>query len=523
MNKTFPPSLYYTLIVSLGGFIFGFDASVISGAIGFIDTEFGLSDWQQGIVVSSPTLGALIAMIFAGAISDAIGRRKALIIIAALYVVSAVCSALAPSFELLVLARFIGGIAFCSLIIAPMYISEISAPKNRGKMVSVNQLNIVLGFAISYFTNYYLLQLSYSDADWVMQLGINTQTWRYMLGLEVLPALLWLGLLLTVVRSPRWLMLKGKHDEAKQVIAILFDENQAQAQLNDIESSLSEKSWSTKERFGFLTAKAMRFPLMIGVILAIAQQITGINVIFFYAPTIFEQSGVGTNAAFMQAVWIGIANVVFTILAMATIDRWGRKPLLIVGLCGVIISMAIRAYGFNNATYMLTNETVVAATQTMEGVAEKIASMVNQTYYSDVSFKQALLSALSQQEYDVLQQSLLSGSISMNAPLVLFGIIAFVASFAVSLGPVMWAMLAEIYPNQTRGLAISLVGVINALTSFVVQLVFPWELMNFGAAITFALYGAFAVISLFLVVRYFPETKGRTLEEISQSLASRTK
>ncbi|GMM67329.1 sugar porter family MFS transporter [Alteromonas sp. MTD1] len=521
MNKTFPPSLYYTLIVSLGGFIFGFDASVISGAIGFIDTEFGLSDWQQGIVVSSPTLGALIAMIFAGAISDAIGRRKALIIIAALYVVSAVCSALAPSFELLVLARFIGGIAFCSLIIAPMYISEISAPENRGKMVSVNQLNIVLGFAISYFTNYYLLQLSYSDADWIMQLGISTQTWRYMLGLEVLPALLWLGLLLTVPRSPRWLMLKGKHDEAKQVIAILFDENQAQAQLNDIESSLSEKSWSTKERFGFLAAKAMRFPLMIGVILAIAQQITGINVIFFYAPTIFEQSGVGTNAAFMQAVWIGIANVVFTIVAMATIDRWGRKPLLIVGLCGVIISMAICAYGFNNATYTLTNETVVAATQNMEGVAEKIASMVNQTYYSDVSFKQALLSALSQQEYDALQQTFLSGSISMNALLVLFGIIAFVASFAVSLGPVMWAMLAEIYPNQTRGLAISLVGVVNALTSFVVQLVFPWELMNFGAAITFALYGAFAVISLFLVVRYFPETKGRTLEEISLSLASR--
>lgn len=521
MNRTFPPSLYYTLIVSLGGFIFGFDASVISGAIGFIDTEFGLSDWQQGIVVSSPTLGALIAMIFAGAISDAIGRRKALIIIAVLYVVSAVCSALAPSFELLVLARFIGGIAFCSLIIAPMYISEISAPENRGKMVSVNQLNIVLGFAISYFTNYYLLQLSYSDADWIMQLGISTQTWRYMLGLEVLPALLWLGLLLTVPRSPRWLMLKGKHDEAKQVIAILFDENQAQAQLNDIESSLSEKSWSTRERFGFLAAKAMRFPLMIGVILAIAQQITGINVIFFYAPTIFEQSGVGTNAAFMQAVWIGIANVVFTIVAMATIDRWGRKPLLIVGLCGVIISMAICAYGFNNATYTLTNETVVAATQNMEGVAQKIASMVNQTYYSDVSFKQALLSVLSQQEYDVLQQTFLSGSISMNAPLVLFGIIAFVASFAVSLGPVMWAMLAEIYPNQTRGLAISLVGVVNALTSFVVQLVFPWELMNFGAAITFAMYGAFAVISLFLVVRYFPETKGRTLEEISLSLASR--
>ena len=154
MLKTVPTSLYYTLIVSLGGFIFGFDASVISGAIGFIDVEFALTDWQQGFVVSSPTLGALFSMLFAGAISDAIGRRKALIIVAMLYFISAICSALAPNYALLVLARFIGGIAFCSLIIAPVYISEISSAKHRGKMVSVNQLNIVLGFALSYFSNY---------------------------------------------------------------------------------------------------------------------------------------------------------------------------------------------------------------------------------------------------------------------------------------------------------------------------------------------------------------------------------
>ncbi len=153
MNKALSPSLYYTLIVSLGGFIFGFDASVIAGANGFIDAEFNLSDWQQGFVVSSPTLGALIAMLFAGGVSDAIGRRKALILVAFLYLLSSVGSALAPNFELLVLSRFIGGIAFCSLIIAPLYISEISAPENRGKMVSVNQLNIVFGFALSYFTN----------------------------------------------------------------------------------------------------------------------------------------------------------------------------------------------------------------------------------------------------------------------------------------------------------------------------------------------------------------------------------
>ncbi len=523
MNKALSPSLYYTLIVSLGGFIFGFDASVISGAIGFIDVEFGLNDWQQGFVVSSPTLGALVAMLFAGAVSDAIGRRKALIIVASLYLISSICSALAPSYTLLVLARFIGGVAFCSLIIAPVYISEISAPENRGKMVSVNQLNIVFGFALSYFSNYYFLQLSASELGWVRELGINTQTWRYMLGLEAIPALLWLSLLFTVPRSPRWLMLKGKVDEAERTVKSLFDEHQAKAQLSDIQSSLEERSWPLKERLGFVVAKSMRYPLMVGVILAIAQQITGINVIFFYAPTIFEQSGVGTDAAFMQAVWIGLVNVAFTIVAMLTIDKWGRRPLLIIGLCGVILSMSVCAYGFKQATYQLDSEDVAELKLTHSSIAAKLTTIENETFYSDVAFKQTLRNNLTEVEYDALQQQLLNSSITMNAPLVLFGIIAFVASFAMSLGPVMWAMLAEIFPNQARALAISLVGVVNSLTSFLVQLIFPWELMNLDAATTFAIYDAFALISLVLVVKLFPETKGRTLEQIAAELAPATK
>ncbi len=488
MNKALSPSLYYTLIVSLGGFIFGFDASVIAGANGFIDAEFNLSDWQQGFVVSSPTLGALIAMLFAGGVSDAIGRRKALILVAFLYLLSSVGSALAPNFELLVLSRFIGGIAFCSLIIAPLYISEISAPENRGKMVSVNQLNIVFGFALSYFTNYYLLQLSNSGAGWVAEWGIDTHLWRYMLGLEVIPAALWFGLLFTIPRSPRWLVLKGQNKEAEQVINRLFDKAQASALVEDIASSLKEKSWPFRERLGFLKAKAMRFPLMVGIIIAIAQQITGINVIFFYAPTIFEQSGVGTNAAFMQAVWIGLVNVAFTVVAMLTIDRWGRKPLLLIGLTGVVISMSICTYGFKQATYQVQQTAISEIQLDAPSVAIKLTSLSNDTYYSDVEFKRALL----------------------------FGIIAFVASFAMSLGPVMWAMLAEIFPNQTRALAISLVGMVNSLTSFLVQVIFPWELANLGAAATFAIYGGFALVSLILVAKFFPETKGRTLEEITE-------
>ncbi|HBL21786.1 MAG TPA: MFS transporter, partial [Alteromonas mediterranea] len=418
--------------------------------------------------------------------------------------------------ELLVLSRFIGGIAFCSLIIAPLYISEISAPKNRGKMVSVNQLNIVFGFALSYFTNYYLLQLSNSGAPWVNEWGIDTHLWRYMLGLEIVPAIVWFSLLFTIPRSPRWLVLKGKHQEAEQVINRLFDHAQAKVLVEDISSSLKEKSWPLRERLGFLKTKAMRFPLMVGIIIAIAQQITGINVIFFYAPTIFEQSGVGTNAAFMQAVLIGVVNVAFTLVAMLTIDKWGRKPLLIIGLTGVVISMAICTYGFKQATYQIQQSAIVEIQHSAPASASKLAPLTSDTYYSDVAFKRALKRVLSSDEFDTYQQPLLTSSINMNAPLVLFGIIAFVASFAMSLGPVMWAMLAEIFPNQTRALAISLVGMVNSLTSFLVQVIFPWELANLGAAATFAIYGGFALLSLILVAKFFPETKGRSLEDITK-------
>ena len=522
MNNALSPSLFYTLIVSLGGFIFGFDASVIAGANGFIDAEFNLNDWQQGFVVSSPTLGALIAMLFAGGVSDAIGRRKALIFVAFLYLLSSITSALAPTFELLVLSRFIGGIAFCSLIIAPLYISEISAPENRGKMVSVNQLNIVFGFALSYFTNYYLLQLSNSGAPWVTNWHIDTHVWRYMLGLEAIPAVLWFILLFAIPRSPRWLVLKGRQKEAELVINCLFDKVQARALVDDIASSLKEKSWTFKERCRFLTAKTMRYPLMVGVIIAIAQQITGINVIFFYAPTIFEQSGVGTNAAFMQAVWIGLVNVAFTVVAMLTIDKWGRKPLLIMGLAGVVISMSICTYGFSKATYQIGSSSLTEMRVNDSAAASKLLPLENQLFHSDVVFKNALKDTLSSTEYDKYQQELLTESITMNAPLILLGIIGFVASFAMSLGPVMWAMLAEIFPNQSRALAISLVGVVNSLTSFLVQIIFPWELATIGAAATFAIYGSFAMVSLLLVAKLFPETKGKSLEALTEEFSSTT-
>ncbi|MEJ6473205.1 sugar porter family MFS transporter [Pseudoalteromonas piscicida] len=517
---TISSAVKYTLIVSLGGFIFGFDASVISGAIGFISEAFKLTAWQQGIVVSAPTLGGLIATLMAGPVADAIGRKRTLLMTACLYFVSAIGSALAPSFEALVLARFVGGMAFCSLMVAPMYIAEISLPEQRGRLVSVNQLNIVIGLVISYFTNYFLLQLSHSDVAWVTSWHIDTQTWRWMLGVEAIPALAWVLLLLLLPRSPRWLLMKHQTAEAKRALISLFGRSQAQQQFVSITAALPNaqlSSVSIASKLGRLFSKRMRIPLIVGVVLAVAQQVTGINVVFFYAPTIFEQSGIGTDAAFLQAIWIGLINVLFTIIALLTIDKIGRRPLLLTGLTGICLSMALCSWGFKQATYQLNDAGVIAIQQkTTNFPSQALTPIVGRTFHSDVEFNQALQQRLTADEYRQHKSSIFAQSITMPAKWVLFGISLFVASFAMSLGPVMWVMFSEIFPNAIRAVAISVVGVINNAASFTVQLVFPWELAYLGASTTFLLYSVFSIISFALVFLFVEETKGKTLEQLSE-------
>ena len=513
----FSPAFRYTLIVSLGGFIFGFDASVISGTVGFVVSEFNLTTLQQGLVVSAPTLGAILSTLTAGAICDAIGRRKVLLAIAFLYLLSAIASAFAASYEMLVLARFVGGLAFCSLMIAPMYIAEISSAETRGKMVSVNQLNIMLGFSAAYFANYYILQLSGSELGWVQSLGLDEYTWRWMLGIEALPALLYFLMLFGVPESPRWLLLKQRPDAAKAVLGKLNSPALAEAQMVAIQDTLEEQTPPLLERVKTLFSPALKFALLIGIIVGIAQQITGINAVYFYAPSIFEQSGVGTNAAFMQAIWIGIINIIFTLLAMALIDKIGRKPLLVMGLAGVLISMSVCAYGFKQATYMLTDETVAELNEQVD--TEVLQPLVGQTFDNDLEYKHALIALLGEQTFNANQAALIKAAANMNAVLILAGILGFVASFAISLGPVMWVLFSEIFPNQIRGIAISFVGIINSIVSFGVQFMFPWELANLGNALTFLIYGLFALLGLVLVVWLIPETKGKTLEQLETELS----
>ncbi|MGZ2370322.1 sugar porter family MFS transporter [Ancylomarina sp. YFZ004] len=506
-------TVFVSFIVALGGFLMGFDASVISGVVKFIEPQFDLSKIQLGWAVSCLTLTATLAMFMAGPLSDKLGRRTVLKYAAALYFISAIGSAIAPSFWFLVLARMIGGFGVgASLIIAPMYIAEIAPPKMRGRMVSLNQLNIVLGISVAFFTNYIILQLGKSNAGWAEIFQFNNYNWRWMLALEALPAIIYFVFLFFVPRSPRWLAMNGLDDEALQVMEKSLGADEAKIQLKSITQSIKVSPQKEKPSLKELFKPSMKLVLLIGIVIAVTQQITGINSVFFYAPMIFEQTGIGTDASFSQAILVGLINLVFTLFAIWLVDRIGRKPLLIFGLTGIAISMFILSAGFGRATYQLTEDKIQECASFAD--SENLFSMQNVVFYSDLDFNKALKNNISEKVFKEHQTDFISKAISINPWLVLIGILGFVASFAISIGPVMWVLFSELFPNRIRGLAISFVGLINSGISFLVQLVFPWEQMNFGNATTFLIYGIFGAIGLVFVFYMLPETKGKSLEEL---------
>lgn len=503
------------LIVALGGFLMGFDASVISGVVTFIEGEFSLSRIQLGWAVASLTLTATVGMMFAGPLSDRYGRRAILIAAALLFTVSAVASALAPGYVSLVAARMLGGLAVgAALIIAPMYIAEISPARLRGRTVSFNQLNIVIGISAAFFSNYLILKAGRSDAAIFEALGFGDFGWRWMLGVEALPALVYCFALLAVPESPRWLVMKGRRAAARAVLARAG--GSVKAELQAVEASLQADAARRRARIRELFRPGMRLVLTIGVVVAVLQQITGINAVFFYAPMIFEQSGIGTDASFMQAVLVGIVNIVFTVLAILLIDKAGRRPLLIFGLSGIAISMLLLSYGFGSASYLLDRADLELLAATVDIGA--LQPLLGQAFPSDVAFREAVTAALGADAWQANRSALVSAAISTNPGLILFGILGFVACFAVSLGPVMWVLFSELFPNRIRGIAISFVGVINSAVSFTVQLVFPWELERLGNAGTFLIYAAFATVGLVIVLRLFPETRGKSLEQLEAEL-----
>lgn len=506
------------LIVALGGFLMGFDASVISGVNEFIEPYFNLTKIELGWAVASLTLTATLAMLVAGPLSDKYGRKFILKIAAVLFAVSAIASALAPTFLFLVIARMLGGLGVgAALIIAPMYIAEISPPSIRGQMVSFNQLNIVIGISAAFFSNYLILKLGQPDAPaWAESLKIGEHNWRWMLGLETIPAVLYFLGLFFVPRSPRWLIMKGQFEEALKVMKRASGVEKAQAILEEVKSAISSDKKKDDIPVAELFRPAMKMVLTIGIVVAVLQQITGINSVFFYAPMIFKQSGIGQDAAFSQAIFVGLINLVFTIIAILLIDKLGRKPLLGIGVAGIAVFMFILATGFWNATYTLESDAIANLPAGIE--QSQLSDLIGQTFESDIAYKAAITDALGEDLANEHESDLITAAISMNPMLVLLGVLGFVASFAVSIGPVMWVLFSELFPQKVRGLAISFVGLINSAVSFLVQLVFPWELSTFGSAATFAIYGVFAVLGLIFILIYIPETKGKSLEELEKIL-----
>ncbi len=514
-------SLFIAFVVSLGGFLFGFDMGIISGVMDYAGPQLALNDVQTGWVVSCPTFAAMFAMLAAGAMSNQFGRKPLLVLIAILYAVSALWSAYAETYVMLYLARMLGGVAFgAALIIAPTYIAEISKASNRGKLVSIQQLNIVIGFFAAFLCTWYLNRSLKEEVDWLTEQNV----WRWMLGVEVVPAVLYFFFLLLVPPSPRWLFTRGRTAQGHAILQQLHGQEDGDAEAKAIKGSIEAQAGVIRGGYSELFNPKLGFVLFVGLAIGILQQSTGINAVFFYAVSIFKQTGIGQDAAFECGLLLSTVNLIFTVVGIVLIDRLGRRPLMLVGIAGIAVSLLLCAFAFNQATYELTDEGI-ATLKTSKSLSpadlKALASQTDQSFENDVDFKRKMKDSLGKEVYDLNEGVILGVATKMNAKLVLAGILGFIACFAFSLGPVMWVMLSEMYPNRIRGLAIGVIGFVNSCTAWFVSQVFPWEVSNLGSATAFLIFGLIAAFGFCLLYCILPETKGRSLEELEAELVLR--
>lgn len=431
--------ILWSITVALGGFLFGFDTAVISGAEQEIQQLWGLSDTIIGQMVGMALYGTVIGALLGAYPADILGRKKSLFWIAILYFISAVGSALAPDVYFLMLFRFIGGLGVgASSVIAPMYIAEIAPREKRGQLTALFQFNIVFGIMLAYFSNYLIG-------------GGGDGNWRLMLGIEGIPALAFVILILTVPRSPRWLIVKrGLVDEAKRVLTIInpeaVDENLKEIQEHH---DANAKEVGIKE---FLSGKYLR-PILLAFLLAFFNQMSGINAVIYYAPRIFTETGMGDEASLLSSVGIGIVNLVFTMVGLALIDRMGRRFLMYIGSIGYIISLALVAFAFLSGFGLGT----------------------------------------------------------MLVPILLF---VFIASHAIGQGAVIWVFITEIFPNDVRSYGNSLGCGTHWVFAALVSSVFPYFAGQFGSGIIFSFFAVMMVFQLLWVWKIMPETKGKSLEEL---------
>jgi sugar porter (SP) family MFS transporter len=433
--------LVVCLVAALGGLLFGFDTAVISGTEGMFKREFGLSALMEGWVASSALVGCFFGALMAGALSDRFGRKKVLLLSAIFFTVSAVWCGFARNATDLVLARLVGGLGIgIASLISPLYIAEISPPRIRGMLVALQQLAIVLGILGAFFSNSMVLHLDLAEPA----------KWRWMFAVGAFPALLFLVLIFPVPESPRWLTKQGMADRARAVLTRVVGATEADAEMAQITNAIAHEGATLAELFkpGLLRA------LFVGITLMVFTQVTGINAIMYYAPKVFEQAGVGASAAYSQTIWVGVTNLVFTLVSMSVVDRLGRKPLLLLGATCMGVALGYVGWAFHTKASGLG---------------------------------------------------------------VLLGVLGYVGSFAVSMGVVGWVLVSEIYPTRTRGRAMSLATAAVWAACFLVSQSFPLLIEHVGPAWTFWAYGALCLGAIVFVWLFVPETKGRTLEEIEQS------
>jgi len=452
-----------TLIATLGGLLFGYDTAVISGTVSSLESffvlPFGLDEMaanaRLGLVVSSALIGCIIGGISGGLISKKLGRKNGLILAAILFLFSAVGSAMPEMFVkpigqgdhtfiyIFILYRIIGGMGVgLASMLSPLYIAEIAPAKIRGKLVSLNQFAIIFGMLVVYFANYFIARQG--DDTWLNAIG-----WRWMFASETIPAGIFLILLFFVPDTPRSLVLKAQPIKALEVLTKLNGVAEAKKILEDIQNTVVSHS-------GKLFSFGMTV-IVIGVLLSVFQQFVGINVVLYYAPEIFKSMGSGTDSALLQTIIVGAVNLLFTVLAILTVDKFGRKPLMIIGALGMAISMFA----------------------------------LGTTFFSE----------------------------SVGIAALVFMLI-YVASFAMSWGPVTWVLLSEIFPNKIRGRAMAVAVAAQWISNYVVSWTFPmmdknsYLLEKFNHGFAYWIYGVMGVLAMLLVWKYVPETKGKTLEEM---------
>jgi sugar porter (SP) family MFS transporter len=428
------------LFAALGGLLFGYDTGVISGALIFIKRDFGLTTAAEEIVVSGVLFGATIGAIIGGRMADRFGRRRVLLVTAAIFGVGALASAVAPSPTVLILSRIVLGVAIgLSSTTVPVYLSEVSPPKARGSIVSLFQLAVTAGIVSAYLVDYAFARVG---------------GWRWMLGLAVAPALVFGTGMFFLPETPRWLIRSGRYEIARRVLLRIREAADVDLEITEIQTSLAQQF--QRGTWADLLHRHVRPALVVGLGLAVFQQITGINTVIYYAPKILQSAGfASTSGAILATAGVGVVNFATTIVAMFLVDRAGRRPLLLIGIAGMIVTLAVLALSFHT-----TNQ---------------------------------------------------SHNLAWIAVICLMG---YVASFAISLGPIFWLLIAEIYPLKVRALAEGTAAAFNWGSNLIVSLTFLTLLEKLGASSTFALYALASVGSWLFSYYFVPETKGRTLEQI---------